>query len=189
MDKQIEAVLFHRAQAMKVRDLAKILDISVDEAEDAIETLKVNLQDRGVTLLEMDGKVMLGTTPETAVIIEKLIKDDLKRDLGKAGLETLTIVMYAAPLTRSDIDYIRGVNSSYILKNLLVRGLVERVHDKTHNKFYYRPTFELLSFIGLTKITDLPDYTEVRGELLGFAETTKGNNQSGEEMSNETHNE
>jgi segregation and condensation protein B len=75
------------------------------------------------------------------------------KDLGKAGLETLSIILYQGPISRAEIDYIRGVNSNFILRNLLIRGLIERVenpHDQ--RSFLYKPTLELISYLGLSKI-------------------------------------
>jgi chromosome segregation and condensation protein ScpB len=71
----------------------------------------------------------LGTVPEASELIEKIIKDELTRELGKSSLETLTIILYKSPIAKPEIDYIRGVNSNYILRNLLVRGLVEKISN------------------------------------------------------------
>ena len=131
----------------------------------ALENLEKNLKGRGVTLIKNDGAVMLGTTPETAIIIEKLIKDELDKDLGKAGLETLSIVIYRGPIKRSEIDYIRGVNSSYILRNMVMRGLVERVSIPESRSFVYKPTFELLAYLGVSCVEELPEYGSVNVEM------------------------
>jgi segregation and condensation protein B len=170
LDLYIEAVLFHKAEAIKRKELANILGVSLEEVDAGIEVLSERLQGRGVRLLKNNDSVMLGTTPETAVIIEKIIKEELDKDLGKAGLETLSIVLYQSPVTRSEIDYIRGVNSSYILRNMVMRGLVERVNDQKKRNFTYVPTFELLSYLGITEISELPEYETVRKEMLGLLE-------------------
>ena len=89
--------------------------------------------------------------------------------MGKAGLETLSIILYQGPITRSEIDYIRGVNSNFILRNLLVRGLIEKiVSPKDTRSFMYRPTFELLQHIGVSKIENVPDYQKIRTEIENF---------------------
>ena len=165
LDKNIEAILFHKAEAVKVSELAKILDAPKDDIEKALNDLEKNLEGRGVTLVKNKGAVMLGTTPETAMIIEKLIKDELDKDLGKAGLETLSIVLYRGPIKRSEIDYIRGVNSSYILRNMVMRGLVERVSVTESRSFVYKPTFELLAYLGVSCVEELPEYGMVNKEI------------------------
>ena len=81
------------------------------------------------------------------------------KDLSKATLETLSIVLYKNGATRAEIDYIRGVNSTFSLRALSVRGLVEKIQDPSDNRrFIYKPTFELLSFMGVTKVEELPEY-------------------------------
>ena len=176
LDKNIEAILFHKAEAVKVTELAKILDAPKDNIETALDNLEKNLEGRGVTLIKNNGAVMLGTTPETAVIIEKLIKDELDKDLGKAGLETLSIVLYRGPIKRSEIDYIRGVNSSYILRNMVMRGLVERINVSESRSFVYKPTFELLAYLGVSCVEKLPEYNSVNSEI---EQLTQDNNTDG----------
>ena len=176
LDKNIEAILFHKAEAVKVTELAKILGAPKDNIETALDNLKKNLEGRGVTLIKNDGAVMLGTTPETAIIVEKLIKDELDKDLGKAGLETLSIVLYRGPIKRSEIDYIRGVNSSYILRNMVMRGLVERINVSESRSFVYKPTFELLAYLGVSCVEELPEYNSVNSEI---EQLTQDNNTDG----------
>ena len=69
---------------------------------------------------------MLGTAPQMSATVETLTKEELMKDLGKAGLETISIILYKGPISRAEIDYIRGVQSNFILRNLLVRGLIEK---------------------------------------------------------------
>jgi segregation and condensation protein B len=140
--------------------------------------LRERLQARGVQVLEKDGEVMLGTHPEASAIIEQLTKEELNRDLGKAGLETLTIVLYKGPITRAELDYIRGVNSSFILRHLTVRGLVDKVVNPADSRsFLYQPSFEVLQHLGITKKEELPDYEAAMTKLaeLKQAETVHDN--------------
>ena len=91
------------------------------------------------------------------------------RDLGKAGSETLAVVLYRGPVSRADIDYIRGVNCAFILRNLQVRGLVQRISNpKNARSFLYEATPDLLKHLGVTEITSLPDYQAMRDELEKF---------------------
>ncbi len=169
IDKYIEAILFHKAESVKIKELSKILEVSKEEIQEALDQLEEKLEDRGVKLLKNDDAVMLGTTPETAVIIEKLIKQELDKELGKAGLETLSIVLYRGPISRGEIDYIRGVNSSYILRSMVMRGLVERIRNLEKRSFVYSPTFELLSYLGVSCVEELPEYEAVQKELQDLA--------------------
>ncbi len=136
--------------------------------------LETKLHDRGIRLLIHEDEITLGTASKVDPIIEKLTKEELSRDLGKAGLETLSIIAYRGPVSRRDIDYIRGVNSAFIVRNLLIRGLIEKVpSEKDERKFLYKPTLELLSYLGIQKMTDLPEYERVQSEINNFQNTTE----------------
>jgi segregation and condensation protein B len=172
LDAKIESILFWKAEPISISKIAKILEISEVEVKGAIETLEKNLQGRGLALVMKDDEVTLRTAPEMSGVIEKLTKEELSRDLGKAGLETLSIILYQGPISRKEIDYIRGVNSNFIVRNLLVRGLIEKVENpRDQRSFLYKPTFELLSFMGISKIEDLPEYATVKKELEVFSAT------------------
>ena len=165
----IEAILFWKAEPVTVGDLAKWLGKSEGEIKEALELLEAKLFGRGVKLIQKDSEVMLGTAPEAGELIEKLTKEELNSELSKASLETLAVVLYQGPLTRAGIDYIRGVNSSFILRHLQVRVLVEKVINPADSRsFLYRPSFQLLTHLGVSKIEELPDYEEVKSELVAL---------------------
>jgi len=176
LSEQIEAILFWKAEPVKLKKLAELLSLpntgdssSIDAVKTALLELESALKGRGLTLVQTDDEVMLGTAKEFSSLIEKLTKDELSRDLGKAGLETLSIILYQGPITRAEIDYIRGVNSQFIVRNLLIRGLVERVDNpKDARSFLYKTTLDLLSHLGISKVEDLPEYETVRKEIDAF---------------------
>ena len=99
------------------------------------------------------------------------------RDLGRAGLETISIILYKNPVTKNEIDFIRGVNSQFIIRNLLIRGLIERIPNPNGRGNLYQPTFELLRYMGVEKIENLPDYEKVRVSLTSFRANTKEDNE------------
>jgi segregation and condensation protein B len=172
LDAVVEAILFWKGEPVAVSRLASLLKKTEDEIEAALVTLEEKLAGRGLQLVHKDGEVLLVTHPKVGPIIEILTREELVKDLGKAGLETLSIVVYQGPIARRDIDYIRGVNSNFILRNLLVRGLVEKVSDKNDQRsFLYKPTFELLSHLGLNRIEDLPEYVAYREEIAKRQQT------------------
>lgn len=176
LESQIEALLFYRGEAVKETELVKTLETSDSELAKALDRLETQLADRGLALIRHEGRVALGTHGSAHKLIEKITKEELMRDLGKAGLETLAIILYKHPVTRRDIDYIRGVNSSFILRNLLMRGLIERVDEKGGRGYAYKPTLDLLMHLGISKISDLPNYQQVVEELETF-EKTEDNSQ------------
>ena len=172
LDVKIEAVLFWKAEPVALSKLAKIFSATPEEIKASLAVLESKLAGRGVSLLHKDDEVALRTSPDASTLIKDLTKEELTRDLGKAGLETLSIVLYKGPLSRREIDYIRGVNSNFILRNLLVRGLVEKIDNpKDQRSFLYRPTFDLLSYLGISRIDDMPEYSSVKKELEAFAVT------------------
>jgi segregation and condensation protein B len=166
LDNQIEAILFWKGEPQSIKKLAESLNKTEEEIRVGLEILKEKIVGRGVELIYKDDEVMLGTSAKLTPIIERLTKEELVRDLGKAGLETISIIAYKGPISRAEIDYIRGVQSNFILRNLQIRGLVERVdNEKDRRSFLYRPTFELLQFLGVSRIEDLPEYEKVKAEF------------------------
>ncbi len=166
LETKIEAILFWKGESISTKKLGDILKVSESEISEAILKLKENLTNRGIVLLEKEGEIMLGTAPELSELIENLQKEELNKDLSKASLETLSIVLYKNGASRSEIDYIRGVNSSFTLRALSIRGLVEKTTDQKDNRrFIYKPSFELLSFMGVKSVEELPDYNEVSNSI------------------------
>lgn len=172
LESKIEAVLFWKGEPMSLKKLATILNASEAEINEAIQKLKENLAGRGIVLQEKENEVTLGTSGEMSKLFEDLQKEELNKELSKATLETLSIVLYKNGVSRAEIDYIRGVNSSFTLRALSVRGLVEKTTDTKDNRRYiYKPSFELLSFMGVKSVEELPDYAEVNNSINGEIKT------------------
>ena len=166
LDAQIEGILFWKGEPVRVKKLSQILNAEEKDILSALEVLKQKLEARGVILVFKEDEVMLGTAPQMSAVMETLTKEELTKDLGKAGLETISIILYKGPISRAEIDYIRGVQSNFILRNLLVRGLIEKVvKPDDQRSFLYKPSFELLSYLGMSKIEDIPEYAKVKKEF------------------------
>ncbi len=169
LETKIEAILFYRAEPVKIGELCALVGENESSVKEALGNIDKLLGGRGISLLLKDDSAMLATSPLAKGLVEKLIKDELEKDLGKAGLETLSIVLYMGPVKRSEIDYIRGVNSTFILRNLLVRDLVEKTENpEDQRSFLYRPTFKLLAHLGVSKAEELPEYENVKREMESF---------------------
>ena len=163
LEQKIEAVLFATPEPVAVSSLVKMLGVSVEEIEAGIAGLETQLVGRGITLVRNDEHISLGTIPEMSEILDALKKEELNRELSRAALETLSIVMYRPDgASRSEIDYIRGVNSSFILRNLLMRGLIERTGG---GRPTYKPTMDMLAFMGVPQVAQLPNYEEISNKL------------------------
>lgn len=164
LEKKIEAILFYTAEPVKVSFLAKTLEVKIGIVKIALSSLSESLKDRGIKLVEHDEEVSLVTSPEFASLIEKIIKEERERDLGRAGIETLTIIAYKGPVTKKEIEYIRGVNSQYALRSLLLRGLIER-NSGVDGKVVYTVTSDTIRFLGLTNISELPEFEDLNKQL------------------------
>lgn len=166
---KIEAILFWKGEPVSIKKLSQIFEKTEEEIKIAIKELEEKIQDRGIVLVSKDDEYTLATSKDVSEIIEKLTKEELVKDLGKAGLETLSIIIYQGPISRAEIDYIRGVQSNFILRNLMIRGLIEKVSNPSDQRsFLYKPTFELLSYLGVSKIEDLPDFEKARNEIESY---------------------
>jgi len=171
IDVLIEGLLFYKSAPQKKQTIIKLFDISEVELNKAIVTLKERLVTGATRLVETTSDLQLVTCPELAPIIETLRKNDLKTDIGKAGAETLAIILYQEPISRAEIDRIRGVNSAFILRNLLIRGLVERNHNKVRNSYEFSVSTALLTQLGITHKQQLPDFAKVADALESFNQT------------------
>lgn len=166
LEQKIEAILFWKGEPMQKKKLADVLGVDIQSITNAIETLKSNISSRGIVLQEKEGEVSFGTASELAPLFEKMQKEELNKELSRASLETLSIILYKNGATRAEVDYIRGVNSSFTLRALSVRGLIEKISSEKDSRVtIYKPTLELLSFMGLKSISELPEYDNVKQSL------------------------
>ena len=164
MEYKIEALLFALGRPLARSELQKMLGAEIAEIDAALERLKA--RGGGVVVVD-DGKMLeLRAAPEAAGLIEKVRKEEYSREAGKAGLEALAALLYRGPLTRAEIDFIRGVNSSQTLRTLSMRGLVRKLpNPKDARSFLYEATTELLSQLGVGRANLLPEYEVVREKI------------------------
>lgn len=166
---QIESILFWKGEPMTVKEVSKVLGIEENIVRENIPALQNDLENRGIVLISTEEKLSLVTNPQMSQKISVLVKEELSKDLSKATLETLSIILYRGAVTRSEIDYVRGVNSQFILRALSVRGLVDRETDpKDERAYLYKPSIDLLAHLGLTKREELPDFDKINSEILTF---------------------
>ena len=159
----IEAVLFISPRPMSARRLASVVEAEEGAIKEALSELISDYAGRGGggTIAEYEGEVQMVTIADSAPIVQKFLKDETTGELTKPSLETLTIVAYRGPITRSDLEKIRGVNCSIILRNLMMRGLVEAKEDKKRLVTFYTISMEFLRFLGLPNISELPEYASL----------------------------
>lgn len=162
---EIEAILFAHGAPMTRAAILRALDMTDEEFAAAVAALRTRLSG-GIRLIEAGDSFQLGTAPELADLVAAVVGADEDGELSRAAAETLALVLYSGPITKQSIDYVRGVNSVYILRNLMIRGLIEKSAD-TRNKrvAMYEPSFALLSKLGVTNINELPDCESLRTTL------------------------
>lgn len=162
LEQKIESILFFKGEPMQKKNLIEFLAVTEEDFNQALNNLENSLKNRGIVLMQKENEISLGTSKDFSDLIERLQKEELQKDLSKATMETLSIILYKNGVSRSEIDHIRGVNSSFILRTLSIRGLIEKSTDKEDSRrFIYKPTFELLGFMGVSKVEELPDYDMV----------------------------
>lgn len=176
LESKIEGLLFYKGEDVSIKKLAGLLNVSTDEIEEGLIKLEKSLENRGLVLVRKDDSVVLGITRELSPLIESIRKEEITKELSRASIETLSIILYKNGVSRSEIDYIRGVNSSFIIRNLIVRGLVEKVMDTNDSRrILYRPSFNTLSYMGVNSIEQLPNYTEIVKQLQESINQNKDN--------------
>jgi segregation and condensation protein B len=168
LESKIESILFFKNEPVSASVLSKLLKKEDGEIIKSLEKIsqKYKEKESGIVLIKNNDEFSLGTAPENSNIIEELQKEELNKTLSKASLETLSVVLYKNGASRADVDYIRGVNSSFTLRALAMRGLVEKITDPSDNrKYIYKPTTELLSFMGVTRVEELPDFNSISSNV------------------------
>ncbi|MES2668536.1 MAG: SMC-Scp complex subunit ScpB [Patescibacteria group bacterium] len=166
LSSRLEALLFAAGEPMTKKRLIELLDATPEEIGEAFGELAAILEGRGLALVRTEDAVTLRTAPEAAADVKALRDSELSRDLGKASLETLALILYKGGATRGEIDWVRGVNSAAALRVLTLRGLVERVEDPLDKRrARYAATVDALAHLGASSVADLPRYAEFSAAL------------------------
>lgn len=166
------SILFVHGEPMALEHLCAIADADESAVTSALSRLAENLEGRGIILIEKDGSWQLGSHPMHAKYVEALVKGEFGMELSRAAMETLAVVAYKCPISRAGIEYIRGVNSSFTLRALLMRGLIERVDNpKDARAHLYRTSIDFLKHLGLSRAEDLPRYRELSQEAIIIGES------------------
>ncbi len=158
--KTIEALLFLSEEPVNTDKIATVLSVSPEEADLLVFELQKDLSAalRGLQVFEIAGGYQMGTLPELAPNLEKVFSEDISSNLTEAALEALAIIAYKQPVTRIEIESIRGVRSEHVLENLIKRKLI-RVSGRKEGPgrpLLYSSTADFLKYFGLMNLEDLP---------------------------------
>jgi segregation and condensation protein B len=165
---QIESILFVASGAVTVAQVAAALETSTADVEKGLSELIEQYQDRGLRLQRHQQYIQITTAPESAPVVERFLGMEATARLSRAGLETLSIVAYEQPVTRPEIDAVRGVNSDGALKSLLGKGLIQEAGraERPGRPILYVTTSDFLAHFGLNSLTDLPPLNLEAGAAL-----------------------
>jgi segregation and condensation protein B len=155
---QVEALLFVAAEPVSPGQITAALESTPAEVNSALDELEVSLRARGLRLQRFGGRVQLTTAPETAEAIERFLGLEAASHLSRAALETLAIIAYQQPVTRPQVDSVRGVNSDGVMRSLLSKGLIQEGGraEGPGRPILYSTTPAFLQHFGLNSLTDLP---------------------------------
>ena len=173
---KLEALLFVAAEPVPTAQLAVALDVATSVVERGLNELNASLLSRGLRLQRHSGRVQLTTAPQLAELIERFLGLEATSHLSRAALETLAIIAYQQPVTRPQIDSIRGVNSDSMMKSLLSKNLILESGraDGPGRPILYSTTPEFLQHFGLNSILEMPSLAKLEDEGDNHDEMLKG---------------
>lgn len=160
LEAAVEAILFVAGESITAAQIASAVDKPVSMVNAALSALGEKYKTSGLALQFNRGKVQLTSSPLHAEVVERFLGLDSSAKLSRAAIEALTIISYRQPVTRPQVDGIRGVNSDGVIRTLLNKGLVEEVGraEGAGRPVLYATTLEFLQHFGLTSIDELPPF-------------------------------
>jgi segregation and condensation protein B len=174
LEAKIEALLAVSPRPLNIKKISELTEASKDEVRAAAAALAERLRSAGsgLTLVRIDDELRLGSSSEASGVVEKFVKDETTGELTRPQLETLTVVAYRGPVGKAELEQIRGVNCTIILRNLMMRGLVEE--EIANGLPIYRVSMDFMRFLGAGSAAELPDYETLRRDkriedILEFA--------------------
>ncbi|MCX6785735.1 MAG: SMC-Scp complex subunit ScpB [Candidatus Komeilibacteria bacterium] len=163
---QLESVLLVTSKPISLKKLAETLKAKPKEIEAELNSLAEGYaqSNGGLRLIKNNEQWQLASSPENAELVKSYLKDDLTGELTDPSVETLTIVAYRQPITKAELEQIRGINCSLILRNLMIRGLVEAEYNKERGVTLYNVTMDFLKFLGIGSVAELPDFEKLNSD-------------------------
>lgn len=168
LQSQLESLLFVAIKPLSIKELATLTNSKTKDVEEALEALAKEYVSRGagLALIKNNAQYQLTTAPDNAVLIQEFLKDETSGELSQPSLEALTIIAYRGPIGKLELERIRGVNCSLIIRNLLLRGLIEEKYNKATDENHYTVTHDFIRFLGLGSLEELPDYEKLRSNAV-----------------------
>ena len=171
----LEALFFIANRSLNKTELAKFCGRKIEEIEEPLNQLIDDYQNResGIKIIQDNQEYQMVTNSNYGPLIQKFLKQEVNQELTPASLETLSIIAYRGPIAKLELERIRGINCSLIIRNLLLRGLIEEKFDNKKNEHFYTVTHDFVRFLGISEISSLPDYEKLN-KAESLAETLGG---------------
>ncbi len=157
---QIESLLFISAKSLNLNDLVKLTKKDKKEIEKAVLELKEDYKakESGLQIIKNNSNYQMVSAAENAKLVQKFLEDETSGELSQPSLEALTIIAYRGPIAKIELERIRGVNCSLILRNLMLRGLIEEKKLSSGQDKVYAVSLDFIRFLGIEEVSQLPDY-------------------------------
>ena len=162
----IESLLFVSGKPLTTKELCKLLEQEPAAVQLALDQLVSEKKGSGVVVLDNDGEYQMASNSAYSTAVKNFLNAELREKLTDATVEVLAIIAYRQPISKAEIEAIRGVNSQYSLRQLLIRGLIEKIpnpHDARGS--LYQTTTEFLQHLGLVSVKDLPEFQSLVGQI------------------------
>ncbi len=184
----IESLLFIANRPIDKKEIAKNIGQNVNDLEEIFNELVEEYKepDRGINIINNDQSLQMVTNPQNSEYVQKFLKTEVCQELTPASLETLSIIAYRGPLTKLDLEKIRGINCSIILRHLLIKGLIiEKVVNKVvakddklqaneeqidYDNNIYSVSVDFIKHLGINDVQELPDYERLNNRNLNEEE-------------------
>jgi segregation and condensation protein B len=159
----LESLLFVAEKPVSTKELAAVTGEMIASVQKALNEVSKEYEDKGIKLVRKGEYFSFVSDPTNALFVSKFLNEELSHDLTQPALETLAVITYRQPITRVEIEEIRGVNCDAILRNLMIRGLIAEVGRKETigRPILYGTTMEFIQYFGLDKEEDIPELVEI----------------------------
>ncbi|MDD4477312.1 MAG: SMC-Scp complex subunit ScpB [Patescibacteria group bacterium] len=174
---KIETILFVAGKPLAAKKISKALNENEEKISECLTALleKYNAsEDAGVVIMRNNGEWQMVSNPENREAAENFLKAEISGELTRPQLETLTVISYCGPITKPELEQVRGVNCGLILRNLMIRGLIKENNDASGLLPTYEASMDYLRHLGISDLRELPDYAELhKHEYIEIAKEEK----------------
>lgn len=160
---QIESLLFIASRPLSLKNISQLIGAGIEETEKNVKELIDDYDKRssGIKIMRIGNNFQMSTSSANAKLIRSFLKDEMTGELTRPSLEALTIIAYRGPISKSELEQIRGVNCSLILRNLMIKGLIEEIKRENDMEPHYIITFNFMRHLGIKDVSELPDYEKL----------------------------